>query len=57
MATKSQIIDYISENYNDAEGMPVSLSKLDGYKKADLEKFIKSRGEEKNLEEWLNSKN
>lgn len=56
MATKAQIIDYISENYNDSEGMPVSLPKLDGYKKAELEKFIKDRNEEANLEDWLNSK-
>ena len=56
MATKAQIIDYISENYNDSEGMPVSLPKLDGYKKAELEKFIKDRNEEANFEDWLNSK-
>lgn len=56
MASKAQIIDYISEKYQEKEGTPVSLAKLDSYKKADLEQFIKEKGDEKDLEEWINNK-
>ena len=56
MATKAQLVDYISENFETKDGLPVSLAKLDGYKKADLEKFIKERGEQENVDAWLASK-
>ena len=56
MASKAQIIDFISEMYQEKEGTPVSLAKLDGYKKADLEKFIKDNKDEEKLEKWIDSK-
>lgn len=56
MASKSQLIDYIVEHYTTKEGIPASMSKLDGYKKADLEEFIDKNKDSDNLEKWLASK-
>lgn len=56
MANKAQLIDYISENYETNDGMPVSLSKLDSYKKSDLEEFIKDRDDTENLNKWISEK-
>lgn len=53
MATKAQLIDFIVEKFNQVDGQPVSKSKLDAYKKADLEKFIEDRGMTADLEIWL----
>ena len=53
MASKAQIVEYISEKFEAPEGMPVSLAKLDSYKKAELEKFIEEKGEKEKLDEWL----
>ena len=47
MANKAQIMDYICEKFTEPEGMPVSLAKLDKYKKAELEEY---------LEKWIESK-
>lgn len=55
MATKAQIINFISENYETKDKMPVSMQKLDSYKKAELEEFIKSHNDDDNLEDWLKS--
>ena len=55
MATKAQLINFIIEMYSEENGDPVSKSKLDALKKADLEEFIKARGAEKELEEWLSN--
>lgn len=41
------------ETFKEADGNPVSKSKLDAFKKADLEEFIKVRGLESELEAWL----
>lgn len=54
MGTKSQLIDFIVEKFVDGEGNNISKSKLDTYKKADLEDLIKSRGLESKFEEWIN---
>mgnify|MGYP006988902146 CR=1 FL=1 len=53
MATKSQLIKFIMDTFTEADGNPVSKSKLESYKKADLEKFIKDRNAEADLAEWL----
>lgn len=50
MASKSQVMNYILENFETKEGLPVSLSKLDSYKKAELEDFLKEQGEYEKLE-------
>lgn len=53
MATKAQLISFIIEMFNEADGNAVSRSKLEMFKKGDLEEFIKSRGLESKLNEWL----
>ena len=53
MATKAQLINFIMETFEEADGNPVSKSKLDALKKADLEELIKARGLESKLEAWL----
>lgn len=53
MATKAQLIKFIIEKFCEADGAEVSKSKLDSYKKADLEKFIQDRNAEAELEAWL----
>lgn len=55
MATKAQLINFIIEKFTEADGEAVTKAKLDSYKKADLEEFIKARGLEDALREWLNS--
>lgn len=55
MATKAQLIDFIIETFEEADGNPISKSKLEVFKKADLEEFIKARDAEADLEEWLNN--
>lgn len=56
MASKAQIVDFILENYQTSDGMPVSLSKLDSIKKSELENFISEEGESENLEKWIANK-
>lgn len=56
MGTKAQLVEYITEHFETEDGMPVSVSKLDSIKKADLEKFIESQDEESNYKEWLATK-
>jgi len=56
MGTKAQLVEYITEHFETEDGMPVSMSKLDSIKKADLEKFIESQDEESNYKEWLATK-
>lgn len=53
MATKVQLIAFIMETFAEADGNDVSKSKLDTYKKADLEEFIKAKGLEEDLKKWL----
>lgn len=53
MATKSQLIAFIMETFEEADGNDISKSKLDAFKKADLEEFIKEKDLEGDLEEWL----
>ena len=53
MATKAQIINFILETFTEADGEPVSKSKLESYKKADLEAFIKEKDVSAELEAWL----
>lgn len=53
MATKAQLINFIMEMFAESDGGEVSRSKLDAYKKADLEKFIADRGCTAELEAWL----
>lgn len=53
MATKAQLIAFIVERFTEANGNDVSKSKLDAYKKADLEQFIKAEGLEEDLKKWL----
>lgn len=53
MATKAQLIKFIIDSFTEADGNPVSKTKLESYKKADLEKFIKDRNAEADLQKWL----
>lgn len=53
MATKAQLINFIIEMFTEADGNEVSRSKLETFKKSDLEEFIKSRDLTSALEEWL----
>ena len=55
MATKAQLINFIIEVFEEANGDPVSKSKLDSYKKAELEELIKAKGLEGRLIEWLSA--
>lgn len=52
-ATKNQLIDFIIEKFEGPEHEEVSRSKLDAYKKADLEAFIKEKSLESDFEKWL----
>lgn len=53
MATKAQLINFILETFTEPDGNSVSKSKLDSFKKADLEEFIKEKGAEDDLKVWL----
>ena len=53
MATKAQLINFIMEKFVNADGSEIQKSKLDSYKKADLEGRIKARGMEEDLKTWL----
>ena len=53
MATKAQLIAFIMDTFNEPGGVEIVKSKLDGFKKADLEEFIKERGLEEELKAWL----
>lgn len=53
MGTKAQLVNFIIENFETADGMPVSMSKLDSFKKAELEEFIKAKDEVDNFKEWI----
>lgn len=55
MATKAQIVNYIAEKYETEDKMPVSMQKLDSYKKAELEEFIEKRNDSEELEKWIES--
>lgn len=57
MATKAQLINFIMEKCTESNGDPVSRAKLDGCKKAELEEFIKAKGLESALDEWLANQN
>ena len=53
MATKAQLIKFIMETFSEPDGNEISKSKLDSFKKADLEEFIRTKGAEAELAEWL----
>ena len=53
MATKAQLINFIIETFEEADGKPVTKADLDRFKKAELEEFIKEKGAEAELEVWL----
>lgn len=53
MATKAQLVNYIADQFETQDGIPASLAKLDSYKKAELEEFIKANNCEADVEAWL----
>lgn len=53
MATKAQLIDFIMCTFVEPEGNPVSKTKLESCKKSELESFIKDKGLEGELNDWL----
>lgn len=57
MATKAQLVNYIADQFETTDGVPASMAKLDSYKKAELEEFIKAHDCEKDVEAWLASRN
>lgn len=54
MATKAQLISFIMELFEEADGSEITKSKLDTFKKSDLEEFIEVRGLQSQLIDWLN---
>lgn len=55
MATKAQLIKFIMETFTEYDGEAISKSKLDGYKKAELEEFISYVRMESELSDWINN--
>ena len=55
MATKAQLINFIMDMFEEIGHQPVSKSRLDGLKKADLEEFIKVNELEDELKTWLST--
>lgn len=53
MATKSQLINFIIEKFQEPTGEPVMKAKLDSLKKSELEEFIQVKGLEDELKAWL----
>lgn len=53
MATKAQLINFIIETFEEADGKPITKADLDRFKKAELEEFVKEKGAEAELEAWL----
>ena len=56
MATKAQLIEFILETFEEPEGNTVSKSKLESFKKADLEEFIELKGAKEKLAKWLSER-
>ena len=56
MPTKAQLIDYIIDVFEQPDHTPILRSKLDGYKKAELESFIGAKSSLGEVGEWLNNK-
>ncbi len=54
--TKTLLIQFIIDTFVQEDGEAVQKSKLDEFKKAELEEFIASKGLEDKLEAWLASK-
>ena len=52
-ATKTQLIDFIIEKFNEPDGSLVSKSKLEILKKAELEELIESKNLNNELQRWL----
>lgn len=52
MATKATLIDFIAEKFEGPNGIPVSKAKLESFKKADLEEFIKEKDAAEEFIEW-----
>lgn len=55
MATKAQLIQFIMDTFCEADGEEVSRTKLETFKKSELEEFIKERKMEAKLDEWLSN--
>lgn len=55
MATKSQLINFILEMFKEPDGNDIPKSKLDSFKKSELEEFIQNKGAEEDLKNWLAS--
>lgn len=53
MATKAQLISFIMEKCAEPSGEAITKAKLDAFKKAELEEFIKNKGLEDSLKAWL----
>lgn len=55
MPTKANLIDYIIEHFDGPNGLEVSKSKLEGFKKGELEEFINQKDSMENVEAWVAS--
>ena len=55
MVTKAQLISFIMEMFKEADGNAVSKSKLDSFKKSELEEFIEAKGLKEDLEKWIST--
>lgn len=53
MATKAQLIAFIMEMFEEPNGEAISKSKLETYKKSDLEEFVAEKNAQADLEAWL----
>ena len=54
MATKAQLIQFIIDNFSEADGTEISKQRLDRFKKAELEEFISYHQLNDDLVAWLN---
>lgn len=52
-ATKSNLVDYIVENFEGPDGEEIQKAKIEGYKKADLEEFINQKDSMDAVEQWV----
>lgn len=56
VATKAQLVDFIIANFEEPGNSPVSKTKLESYKKAELEEFINEKSSEDEVTKWIASK-
>jgi len=51
-ATKAKLVEFIIDNFENPEHSPASKSKLESFKKAELEEFIHEKSSEEAFDAW-----